>query len=174
MSDQPDDLDSYFLVETEDEDGHRARTLSFSRSPTVLLTFAANRFTRAASKIYAETYGIGVVDWRMLVMLTRQPGATVTEAANTIGIDKGAVSRCVSRLEKMNLAHKGELHANGRSRGFWLTEEGRRLHDRILTEALGRQHLLLDGFSIEEIEVFNDMLRRFLHNLDKLNAAKGE
>lgn len=74
MKNEFDSFDSLFLVDVEDEDGETSRTLSFSRSPTVLLTFAANRFTRAAAKTYAEKFGIGAVDWRMLVMLTRKPG----------------------------------------------------------------------------------------------------
>jgi DNA-binding MarR family transcriptional regulator len=168
MDDTADKIDSLFLVDIEDENGGHARTLSFSRSPTVLLTFAANRFTRAAAKTYAGKFGIGAVDWRMLVMLTRQPGATVTESANTIGIDKGAISRCISRLEARGLCAKGKLHANGRSRGWWLTEEGIRLHELVLQEALERQRKLLDGFTLEEVEALTDMLRRFLTNLENL------
>ncbi|SEO66685.1 DNA-binding transcriptional regulator, MarR family [Salinihabitans flavidus] len=168
MTDDFDAFDTLFLVEVEDDDGAGAQTLSFSRSPTVLLTFAANRFTRAAAKTYAQKFGIGAVDWRMLVMLTRKPGATVTESANTIGIDKGAISRCIARLEKRGLATKGELHANGRSRGWWLTAEGRKLHGEVLREALDRQRILLDGYSEEEIAQFTDLLRRFLVNLDAL------
>ncbi|MBL6428956.1 MAG: winged helix-turn-helix transcriptional regulator [Maritimibacter sp.] len=174
MKNEFDSFDSLFLVDVEDEDGETSRTLSFSRSPTVLLTFAANRFTRAAAKTYAEKFGIGAVDWRMLVMLTRKPGATVTESANTIGIDKGAVSRCISRLEELALVRKGDLHANGRSRGWWLTEKGKELHACILEEALERQRMLLDGFTYEEIEAFTDMLRRFVDNLSNLNSRENE
>lgn len=168
MENDLDSFDSLFLVDVEHDKGETRRTLSFSRSPTVLLTFAANRFTRAAAKTYAEKFGIGAVDWRMLVMLTREPGATVTQSANMIGIDKGAVSRCIGRLEELELVHKGALHANGRSRGWWLTDKGKHLHDDILEEALERQRRLLDGFSPEEIGAFTDMLRRFIVNLDAL------
>lgn len=164
-----DDFDALFLVDVEDEEGRHDQTLSFSRSPTVLMTFAANRFTRAAAKRYAEMFGIGAVDWRMLVMLTRRPGATMTEAATTIGIDKGAISRCISRLEAKALVSKGDLHANGRSRGWWLTEDGRNLHARILREALDRQRVLFDGFTPEDISALNGYLTRFLGNLERLS-----
>ena len=43
--------DDQFLVRAIDgEAGPATTTLSFSRSPTVLLTFAANRFTRSAAR----------------------------------------------------------------------------------------------------------------------------
>lgn len=169
MTTDVDDLDALFTVEIEAEDGPPARTLSFTRSPTVMLTFAANRFTRAAAKTYAEKFDIGIMDWRMLVMLTRVPGATVTQSAQTIGIDKAAISRSVARLEEQGLATAGDLHANGRSRGWWLTDAGRALHDRVLAEALARQKRLLDGFSAEEVAALTGMLGRFIENLDRLN-----
>ncbi|CUH80623.1 MarR family winged helix-turn-helix transcriptional regulator [Tropicibacter naphthalenivorans] len=164
-----DDLNALFTVEIEAEDGPPSRTLSFTRSPTVLLNFAANRFNRAAAKAYAQKFDIGIMDWRMLVMLTRVPGATVTQSAQTIGIDKAAISRSVARLEQRGLAVAGDVHANGRSRGWWLTEAGRALHDRVLVEALTRQKRLLDGFSPQEIATLTDMLGRFIDNLDRLN-----
>ena len=102
MDDLPDKM---FLTELEqDEDGRSRQTLSFSRSPTVLLNFAANRFTRNASRHYQNAFGIGAMDWRMLVTLTRDPGSSVSHASATIGIDKGAVSRSLARLEKEGLA----------------------------------------------------------------------
>lgn len=168
MNQNQDFSDAMFLVNADDETGAYMRTLSFSRSPTVLLTFAANGFTRDAAKIYKELYGIGAMDWRMLVMLTRQPGVTVTQSANTIGIDKGAVSRSVARLEKKELAVRGELHSNGRSRGWWLTDSGRHLHSRVLDEALARQRVLLKGYSKDEIVQFCDLLSRFIQNLNTL------
>ena len=88
-----------FLVETEDG----ARTLSFSRTPTVLLTFAANLFTRQSAAALTKEFGIGAMDWRMLVMLTRHPGASVAQSAETIGIDKAAISRSLQRLSKKGL-----------------------------------------------------------------------
>lgn len=168
MMDNSDIFDSMFLVDVTDDAGESIQTLSFSRSPTVLLNFAANRFTRAAARHYQAKFGIGAMDWRMLVMLTRRPGATITETSNTIGIDKGAVSRAVARLAEKGLVEKGELHSNGRSRGWWLTAQGSAMHAQILKEALARQRVLLDGYSEEEIKAFCNMLSRFLDNLSIL------
>ncbi|TPI56056.1 winged helix-turn-helix transcriptional regulator [Mesorhizobium sp. B3-1-3] len=167
----PDLPDEMFLVTLEDDDSSPRSTLSFSRSPTVLLTFAANRFTRAAARVYQERYGIGAMDWRMLVMLTREPGATVTRSADTIGIDKAAVSRCLQRLLGMGFVSKGLLHSNGRSRGWRLTDTGHALHKTILKEALRRQRHLFSGFSPEEVQSFCYMLTRFLDNLADLQAS---
>ncbi|MFV0382690.1 MarR family winged helix-turn-helix transcriptional regulator [Paracoccus sp. (in: a-proteobacteria)] len=168
--DHSDDLpDDMFLVHvTGEDDGTMQKTLSFSRSPTVLLSFAANRFTRAASRVYQDKYGLGSMDWRILVMLTREPGATVTRASDMIGIDKGAVSRSLHRLLDQGLVRQGDLHANGRSRSWRLTGKGQALHARILEEALTRQRALFKGFHPEEITQLCDLLTRFMVNLDDL------
>ncbi|MEX0286635.1 MAG: MarR family winged helix-turn-helix transcriptional regulator [Paracoccaceae bacterium] len=155
--------DDLFLTD-EAETG--ARTLSFRRSPTVLLSFAANRFTRAAAREYQARFGIGAMDWRMLVMLTREPGSTVSHSGRTIGIDKAAVSRSLRRLEAQGLAAPDTV----RSTEWHLTAAGHALHAEILEVALARQQRLLQGLSAEEVETFNRCLRVFLDNLDGLQA----
>ena len=161
--------DELFLVEVPDASGGRSdRTLSFSRSPTVLLTFAANRFTRKAARHYQETYGIGAMDWRMLVMLTREPGASVTRASETIGIDKAAVSRCLARLEAKGLATAEADDANQRRRNWTLTEAGRALHAEILEVALRRQRILLEGLDEDDVRRLSASLRIMLSNIESL------
>lgn len=161
--------DDLFLVDVIDDKTNKvSSTLSFSRSPTVLLTFAANRFTRKAARYYQQEFGIGAMDWRMLVMLTREPGASVALASKTIGIDKGAVSRSLARLEASGLVEGHSTLNDERRRSWHLTEAGEQLHARMLTGALQRQRQLLDGFDSVEVERFNGYLRRFLSNLEKL------
>lgn len=164
----PDALpDEMFLIAPNDApDGPARPTLSFRRTPTVLLTFAANRFTRAASREYQELFGIGAMDWRMLVMLTREPGSTVSHAARTIGIDKAAVSRSLQRLGKAGLAAPCEAEPGSRSKDWALTPTGSDLHDRILTHALHRLRRLMAGFTPEEVRAFTGYLARVLDNLD--------
>ncbi|MBE1285316.1 MAG: MarR family transcriptional regulator [Rhodobacteraceae bacterium] len=164
--------DEMFLVEIENEQGNSQQTLSFSRSPTVALSFAANRFTRAAARVYQSSFGVGAMDWRMLVMLTRAPGSSVATASRTIGIDKGAVSRSLGRLEKEGLATAECNTPDERRKDWTLTPKGQALHDDILSVALQRQKKLLKGFSPQEVRAFNDYLQRFLVNLDELNKEE--
>jgi DNA-binding MarR family transcriptional regulator len=156
-----------FLVVTEHGDD-KVQTLSFSRAPTILVTFAGNRFTRLAARFYQEQFGIGVMDMRMLVMLTRAPGCSVAKASETIGIDKAAVSRSLTRLEKSGLAEAISAENDERRKSWSLTTSGRALHDRILVSALARQRKLLKGFTREEVENFTGLLGRFLDNIETL------
>lgn len=156
-----------FLVDVKDwRTGEPFQTLSISRTPAMLLSFAANKFTEAASDYFADRLGLGSVDWRMLLLLARFPGITAMEASKTIGVDKGTVSRAASRLTRRALITAGDLHANGRSRGLFLTPAGRAIHDQILDIAVSQQIALLQGFNADEALLLADMLRRFASNLE--------
>lgn len=166
MPDTPELPDELFLVQVPDaESSGHASTLSFSRSTTVLLTFAANRFTRNAARRYQDEFGIGAMDWRMLVMLTREPESSVSRASRTIGIDKAAVSRSLARLQKKGLVQASSTQSDERRKSWSLTAAGIDLHDRILAVALEWQKKLLQGFTVSEVEEFNGFLKRFLENL---------
>ncbi len=164
----PDDL---FLVAVEDPDsGVVTPTLSVERSPAMLLSFAANHFTEAASRYFKDHFDLGAVDWRLLFLFAREPGATAAHASRVIGVDKAAVSRSLQRLEGAGMLAPGELHANGRSRGWTLTKPGRQMHQRILRVALARQKDLLSGFDAAEVAAFCDFLMRFLQNLERVEG----
>lgn len=164
--------DALFLVDVEDTiTGETFQTLSISRTPAMLLSFAANKFTEAASNHFKTNFGLGTVDWRMLLLLARTPGVTAAQAAKTMGVDKGTVSRSLSRLSDSDLISAGDLHANGRSRGMFLSPSGRAIHDRILESALKRQTHLLKDFNEAEAEALCNLLQRFTQNLESLIEA---
>ncbi|MCD9148091.1 MarR family winged helix-turn-helix transcriptional regulator [Pseudophaeobacter flagellatus] len=183
LSDQPDQSrevqdtrdplalsDDLFLVTaTGAPDDPAATTLSYRNSPVVLVTFAGNRLTREATHAYQAEFGIGVMDWRMLVMLTRSPGCPVAEAARVTGIDKAAVSRSLQRLETSGLARALATGGDERRKAWYLTPEGQALHARILPRALERQRDLLKGFTEAETVSFTQYLQRFLDNANALN-----
>ena len=156
-------------VDVEDpETGEVFRTMSMTRTPTMLLSFAANKFTEAASNYFQKRFGLGTVDWRMLFLIALKPGTTSAQAAQIIGVDKGTVSRSVSRLTSIDLVRLGDLHANGRSRGLFLSPSGREMHDRIFEVALHQHTHLLKGFDTAEIAKFCELLARFTMNLDEM------
>lgn len=165
----PDEL---FLTDVwDDVSGISGQTLDVMRSPAMLLSFAANHFTESASRYFKAGFDLGAVDWRLIFMFAGAPGSTAAHASKTIGIDKGAVSRAVQRLADLGLLVPGELHANGRSRGWYLTARGRRKHQALLKVALERQKELLAGFKADEVAQFCDFLGRFLHNVQAMRAT---
>ncbi|MBT6095058.1 MAG: MarR family transcriptional regulator [Rhodospirillaceae bacterium] len=160
---------SIFLVSVEDENDTNRQTLSHSHSPLVLLGKVTNRYVRDSSRLFQKDFGIGVMEWRMLVILTRKPSASVTESSRIIGIDKGAVSRALARLETKGLA----ATASETRRKWHLTDAGRAMHEEILAVSLRLHQRLLDGFSTEEVFDLNSFLHRIMENLETPEPAGG-
>lgn len=160
----PDDM--FLVTATGSAEDPAAPTLSLRNSPVVLVTFAGNRLTREATRAYQAEFGIGVMDWRMLVMLTRSPGCSVAQAARLTGIDKAAVSRSLQRLESTGLAQSEAQSGDERRKSWSLTPKGQDLHGRILPRALERQQDLLKGFTPEETAQFITYMQRFLANIE--------
>ncbi len=129
-----------------------------------------NKYVRATSKVFKKEYGLGVMDWRMLVTLTRHPGTTVTRSSQIIGIDKGAVSRALSRLEEKGLAVATATGASERRKNWTLTEKGVALHAELLTLSLRFHQDILKGLSKTDIETLNGYLHHLLANIEDLNG----
>lgn len=145
-------------------------TLDLSEAPTVLLIFAANRFTRIWSRYLQRHYGLAAIEWRMMVMLTAEPNIPVTRASTVIDNDKAAVSRALARLEAKGLA-EADVPESYRRRRLWrLTGKGSALHDEILAIALRRQDRMLRGLSPEQSAQMSRSLRLVLVNLAALET----
>lgn len=167
-------LDPTFFLSDPSGPGDLSPTLDFDKNPTVLLVFAANRFTRNSARYYHQRYGIGAMDWRMMVMLTKEPDIPVSRASKVIGIDKAAVSRSLGRLHENALVEAKIPTGDSRRKTWSLTEKGHQLHAEILEIALSRQQKILKGFSKTEILSLNAMLGRLLENISALDEEATE
>jgi DNA-binding MarR family transcriptional regulator len=119
----------------------------------------ANRLSRSASRFYRERYGIGVVEWRLMMFI----GHDETRANRICGatdLDKGAVSRSLRALQGMGIVNVREDGADNRRNNVALTAKGRALHDRIVPIALQRQRDLVSDLTPDEVETFTRVIDR--------------
>jgi DNA-binding MarR family transcriptional regulator len=120
----------------------------------------ANRVSRAGSRFYRERYGIGVVEWRVLMFIGRANETSANRICRETDLDKGAVSRSLNVLARMGIVSVRADGADSRRHNVVLTAKGRVLHDRIVPVALERQRDLLADLSPAEVEVLKDMIHR--------------
>lgn len=124
------------------------------------IAILANRLSRAASRFYREHYGIGVVDWRIMMFVGHEKHTSANRICTETDLDKGAVSRSLNMLARMGLVSLKEDGADSRRRSVTLTAKGRALHDRIVPVALERQRDLLSALSPDEVEALMAMIDR--------------
>jgi DNA-binding MarR family transcriptional regulator len=130
----------------------------------------ANRLTAAASQAYLRSFGIGVMEWRVIAMLALTGGTTAHEISQISGVDKSAVSRAGQSLIRRELIASREDPQDSRRSLLSLTGEGRALHDRIIRASLAREKLLLEGFSGDERDELFRLMGKLMENLPKVEA----
>jgi DNA-binding MarR family transcriptional regulator len=120
----------------------------------------ANRLSRAASRFYRKTYGIGVVEWRLMMYIGRTRETRANRICKETDLDKGAVSRSLATLQRMGIVSVREDGADNRRNNVAFTAKGRALHDEIVPTALERQTNLVADLKPEEIRVFLGLIER--------------
>jgi DNA-binding MarR family transcriptional regulator len=126
------------------------------------LTVAASLVSQALSRLYAERYGIGVPEWRVLVTL----GDFETMTGKAIGehshMHKTKVSRAVALLEKRKLVVRRVNRADLRESFLSLTPEGRAIYDDLAPGAMTFARHLTEAIDPADREAFSRALERLI------------
>lgn len=120
----------------------------------------ANHLSRAASRFYRQRYGIGVVEWRLMMFIGHATETRANRICSETDLDKGAVSRSLAVLQRMGIVSVREDGSDSRRHNVALTAKGRALHDEIVPVALERQRELLAGLTPTEIAAFAEVVDR--------------
>jgi len=81
------------------------------------LSVVTNRISGALSRHYADRFGIGIPEWRVIANLGRHPGITANDVVEQSAMDKVTVSRAVAALESKGLlARKRDIDDKRKSR----------------------------------------------------------
>jgi DNA-binding MarR family transcriptional regulator len=143
--------------------------LDLGRYVPGLLTFLANKLSRGASALYQREFGVNVTEWRIMSQLAIEPGIPASRVCQVIGFDKGPVSRSLATMEQKGIVTIDVDRADARRRVIALTEEGRALHDRVMTVALERERRLLACLAPEDRERLVASLNAIHDNLASVN-----
>lgn len=113
-------------------DGRITHTVSFRRLRAV------NRLTRPVHELCGAGFGIGLTEWRCLMTLPAEPGASGEDVARLMGLDRKAVSRTLRRLAHARRCSRAADPADRRRSARTLTDAGWRIVGAIVPEALAR------------------------------------
>ncbi|MEL3890963.1 MarR family transcriptional regulator [Ferrovibrio sp. MS7] len=140
-----------------------------SKTPLVLenflpyrLSVMTNRISGALSRHYAERFGIGIPEWRVIANLGRHPGITANEVVERAAMDKVTVSRAVAALEKKKLVERRRDDGDKRKTQLTLSKAGEKVYGEIVPLALGFEHELLEKLTAEERRVLDRVIDKLL------------
>jgi len=100
------------------------------------LNVLASLVSQALSRIYAERYGIGVPEWRVLVTLGQYGVMTGKQIGAHSHMHKTKVSRAVAQLETRRLLVRRTNRADLRESLLSLTPAGRAIYEDLAPSAL--------------------------------------
>lgn len=102
----------------------------------------ATAIRRAAATVYRREFGLGQNEWRIVSVLGLDGALSNNEIAELVALDKGQLSREVSRLVERGLVVRHRAH---RSTEIRLSGDGQAVYRRLITIADCRnRHLLAD------------------------------
>ncbi len=127
----------------------------------------AGKYTSSASRLLRKRYGIGVVEWRLMGGLAREPGIGASQLSKYTLTDKGQVSRAIHSLEKKGLIAGIPSPKKTNRKKVRLTEKGYDIFDAHLPWVVEREVFALEGLDEEKIDQFFAALKQISKNLDR-------
>jgi DNA-binding MarR family transcriptional regulator len=137
------------------------------------LNVAASLVSQALSRIYADRYGIGVPEWRVLVTLGEFGVMTGKAVGSHSHMHKTKVSRAVAHLEKRRLIQRRSNKSDLRESLLSLTPEGRAIYNDLAPGARDFAEHLIDAIPQSDRPTFARALEHLTKRAMTL-AAKAE
>ncbi len=163
-------LDWFSSVENDKE----LVTLSLTQSPLVLLGYAANQYKQTTSRIFLKQFGVGSMDWRVLVVLYRNPEISSKMIVSIIKVDKAAVSRTLSRLEKRGYVHCQADADDERVKVWRLSDTGTDLHNRMLKVSVEIYQRVLSRLDARQLDQFRATLDQLIESIAEIPEELNE
>lgn len=131
------------------------------------LNVLASLVSQALSRIYAERYGIGVPEWRVLCTLGQYGLMTGKAIGEHSHMHKTKVSRAVALLEKRKMIARRANRADLREAFLSLTPAGRDIYEDLAPVALDFAKRLAEAIEPADLAAFE----RAIDNLTKRSTA---
>ena len=140
-----------------EQDGELAPITAMMSSRLIVL---ANLLKRGAMLRYRRMAGLSSVEYGLVANLGRHPPMSVARLAETVGLDKGQISRALAELVSRKLVAKAVNVRDNREVLVSLTKAGLAAHDAIVAGALERNRRLLADLSETELAMLRGRIDR--------------
>ena len=124
------------------------------------LMVLANLLKRGALLRYKRLAGLSSVEYGLVANLGRHPPMSVVRLAETVGLDKGQISRALAELVSRKLVAKAANPLDSREVLVSLTRTGLAAHDAIVAGARERNQRLLEQLSDAEVALLLGHIER--------------
>ena len=146
--------------------------ISIMTESVAFLVSDASRLFRRAFDARARELGVTGQQWRVLALLTRQPGINQGTAAELLEVEPISLSRMVDRLQASGLVERRADPGDRRAWLLHLTRDAVPLVEQMRTMAQQIVETALDGFSQTERNAFEGFASRYHANLSRHTQSR--
>jgi DNA-binding MarR family transcriptional regulator len=143
---------------------------------TNLLGYRMSRLSaaigQAADKDAGRLAGLGLPEYRVLVVLATSEPQGVAGLQEAMLIDKAWISRTLGKLVDKAMVVSTPDENDARRTLFSLTAKGRRAAKALIERATQRQELILRGISDVDRKTLIELLSRVQKNVDAMSTTK--
>jgi DNA-binding MarR family transcriptional regulator len=139
------------------------RNRMYEENPGYVIKLVYNSLNRALDQEMAPL-GLTATQWRPVAMVALGRADTAAELARLNGVDTGAMTRTLDRLEAKKLLRRQRSDQDRRVVKIEITEEGQAIARAIPANIARTLNHYLRGFSESEVELLMHFLRRMLAN----------
>lgn len=144
-----------------------ARDLCASWSQIILFTSAVD--TRL-SKWLAETYNLGLTEYRALLLLSRAPHKElrVNDLAQQVGLNQSSVTRLLGRLEAKSLTYRDTCPEDGRGVYAVIADKGTALLQKVREPYESKVIELLEEVANQQVGLDRHQVSKAFMNIGQL------
>lgn len=160
-------------LSAEQKSGEDA-TLKLEHFLPYQLNVVSSLVSQALSRVYAQRYGIGVPEWRVLVTLGQFDVMTAKAIGAHTHMHKTKVSRAVAQMERRRLVTRRTNRDDMREAFLSLTASGRTMYEEVAPHAIDFARRLTDILARTDREAFNRALQQLTERSAELVAEVGD
>ncbi len=135
--------------------------------PFPFLMSDAWRLFRRAFEARVRGAGITGPQWRLLGVISRNPGLSQSAAADLIEVEPITLSRMVDRLEDAGLVARHAVAGDRRTRALFLTDRAAPLVETMRDQVMAVVEDAFAGFSAAERQAFIACVEKLRANLSR-------
>ena len=130
------------------------------------LSIISLKISNGIAEHYQDQFGINISEWRVLVILYKNPDITAKKIAQLSQMDKVRISRTLKSLVQKNYLAQRPHPLDARAKNYELNDRGRYLMRAVIPDALRYEEQLLSQLTDDERSQLHHLINKFNHILD--------
>ena len=131
------------------------------------------RLMRASFDRRVRRIGLTRAQWQVLGLLNRRPGASQTELAEMLEVERATAGRMIDRLEKKNWVERRPDATDRRINRLYLTAGARTIQAEMRRIGEGLLDDALSGLADDERDALAEMMERVKSQLQAMGPRNG-